>query len=261
MIKKFRLYIDESGTHNYSVSNDIDQRYLGLMGLIIDDEANVKVLQPGLLGLKRLIADDPDELPILHREDIINKRGAFGKLNDEAIKKEFNERFISLLKEMDYIICTVVLDKKSHYERYQKAALHPYHYCLDVLLERYTFCLEEHEGQGDVIAEARGKREDTALKAKYKEFYLGGTYFRHPYHIQKSLTSRELKVKPKTAMIAGLEFADLLSLAAKLDTLYSYEKISTLKDNFCKIVIDNTQDKYRRSPTGNPKGFGKKLIS
>ncbi|MBA3065616.1 ATP-binding cassette domain-containing protein [bacterium] len=34
-----------------------------------------------------LVANDPDELPVLHREDIINKRGVFSKLNDAALLK------------------------------------------------------------------------------------------------------------------------------------------------------------------------------
>lgn len=258
---KFRLYIDESGTHNYSNSDDIEHRYLCLVGVIISEEANIGTLQPKLLELKRIIADDPDEPPILHREDIINKRGVFAKLGEGDTKGKFNEVFIRLLKELDYAICTVVLDKKSHLQRYQQSAFHPYHYCLNVLLERYTFYLEEHSGRGDVLAEARGKREDRALQEEYKKFYEKGTYFRHPYHIQQFLTSKELKIKQKNKMIAGLEFADLLSLSTKLDTLYSYGKLPTLSDNFCKIIIENIDTKYRCSPTGKAKGFGKKLIS
>lgn len=72
------------------------------------------------------------------------------------------------MKNLDYTLCAVVLDKKSHLERYQKSAFHPYHYCTNVLLERYVFYLQENGGRGDVLAEARGKREDHALKEEYK---------------------------------------------------------------------------------------------
>ena len=131
--KKFRLYIDESGTHNYSISDDIKNRYLGLTGFIISERSNVEVLQPALLELKRMFANDPDELPVLHRTDIVNKRGVFAKLNDKDIEKKFNEKFLYLLKNLDYALCAVVLDKKSHLKRYQKSAFHPYHYCTNVL--------------------------------------------------------------------------------------------------------------------------------
>lgn len=258
--KKFRLYIDESGTHNYSSFNDIKSRYLSLIGFIINEETYITHLQPKLLELKMLFANDPDELPIFHREDIVNKRGVFAKLNDEVLKKEFNEIFLYLLKNLDYALCVVVLDKKSHFERYGRSAFHPYHYCANVLLERYVFYLQENGGRGDVLAEARGKQEDHALKAEYKNFYENGTYFCKPALIQQFLTSKEIKIKPKSKMIAGLEFADLLSLATKLDTLNCYGEIPDLTINFCQVVVQNIQGKYRSSASGQIKGFGKKLI-
>ncbi|NNN06309.1 MAG: hypothetical protein HKL90_10455 [Elusimicrobia bacterium] len=41
---------------------------------------------------------------------------------------------IRFLSAQDYRIFTVVLDKKAHSERFGKAALHPYHLCLTMLL-------------------------------------------------------------------------------------------------------------------------------
>ncbi len=260
MPKKFRLYIDESGTHNYSLSDDPARRYLGLTGVIISEKTNAEMLQPTLIKIKRLIADDSDELPVLHRDDIVNQRGVFTKLNNDEVKREFNKSFISLFKDLDYTICAIVLDKKTHAEKHQQTAYHPYHYCLNILLERYTFCLEENNAIGDVIAETRGEREDLALKEAYKNFYESGTYYRHPYNIQKFLTSKELKIKGKEKMIAGLEFADLLTLATKLDILQSYGRFPALRENFLKTVVDNIQSKYRCSAEGAVKGFGKKLI-
>ncbi len=259
--KKYRLYVDESGTQNYSDNDDIKHKYLGLTGIIISEKENVEVLQPGLRELKRIVASDPDELPILHRDEIINKKGAFSKLNDPGTESAFNEKFLGLLQNLDYTICAVVLDKKSHLQRYQQSASHPYHYCMNVLLERYAFCLEEKGGKGDVLAEARGKSEDRALKEAYELFYEKGTYFRKGPYIQQFLTSKEIKIKPKTKMLAGLEFADLVSLATKLDVLHSYGKLPDLTDNFCKTVIDNIQNKYRCSPKGKAMGYGKKLIT
>ena len=199
-------------------------------------------------------------VPVQHREDIVNKKGVFAKLNDGGFEKEFNERFLDLIKNLNYKICAVVLDKKSHLERYQKSAFHPYHYCANVLLERYVFFLQENGGRGDVLAEARGKKEDHALKEEYKRFFEIGTYFCKPAYIQQFLTSKEIKIKPKSKMFVGLEFADLLSLATKLDILHSYGQIPILDDNFCKVVVENIQNKYRSSANGQTKGFGKKLI-
>ena len=148
MAGKYRLYIDESGTHNYSKSESIGKRYLSLTGVIISEEENINMLQPAILAMRRLVADDPDDLPNLHREEIVNKSGPFSKLGNPAIEAEFNSIYLPIIRDMEYALCTVVLDKKSHLERYQGSAHHPYHYCMDLLLERYVLFLEERGGRG-----------------------------------------------------------------------------------------------------------------
>ncbi len=261
MTQKFRLYIDESGTHNYSTSEKVDKRYLALMGVIVSEEEYRKVIQPKIREIKLLFAEDPDELPILHREEIVAKSGCFSKLNDPEFQKVFNEKLENLLEGVEYTLCCVVLDKKTHLVRYGNAAYHPYHYCLNVLLERYTFLLEEKGAVGDVMAEARGRAEDIELRDAYGTFYNEGTSFRKVSSIQSRLTSSSIKIKPKSAGIEGLEFSDLLSLAGKLDVLDTYGEIPPLTDNYCKKIIEKIQPKYRKGPGGvRVKGFGKKLI-
>jgi len=196
----------------------------------------------------------------LHREEIINKEGSFGKLNKPDFEKTFNEKLLSIIKNIDYHICAVVIDKKQHLEKYQKAAEHPYHYCLKTMLERYLHFLE-FNGKGDVMAESRAKVEDVALKQAYKDFYDRGTYFCAKEYVQSFLTSSEIKIKNKDRGIAGLEFADLLSLATKLDVLESYNVIPLLTENFNKKVVSVIQSKYcRGNKNGRVKGYGKKLL-
>jgi hypothetical protein len=260
-MKKCRLYIDESGTHNYSISDKVDKRYLGLVGVAISDIEYTTVLQPKMRDIKLMFGGDPDEPPILHREDIIKKSGLFTKLNDKDFETDFNQKIFDIVSNTKYIICCVVLDKKSHFEKYSSAAYHPYHYCLNILLERYSWLLEEYDFHGDVMAESRGKREDNELRSAYNTFYTRGTYFRSKESIQQRITSKSLKTKPKTANIVGLEFADLLSLATKLDTLHFYGAIPELTENFCKQIVSRIEPKYRRDPASHKVGgFGKKLI-
>jgi hypothetical protein len=259
--KKYRLYIDESGTHNYSQSEKIDKRYLALVGVIISEEENLNVIKPKVLTIKQMLADDLDELPVLHREDIIAKKGCFRKMEDSEIKSKYDELLIDLIESPNYIVCCVVLDKKAHLNRYGETAYHPYHYCLNVLLERYTFFLEENNSKGDVMAETRGKNEDNELREAYRTFYNDGTYFRSKYSVQARLSSSEIKMKSKTAGVEGIELADLLSLASKLDTLHSHGQLPELSDNFCKRIIDKIQIKYRKDQNGiKINGFGRKLI-
>lgn len=72
--KLYRLYIDESGTHHYSISDDIKRRYLSLTGVIVERNIYANNFQKRVGEIKKLFSKDPDNPPILHREDIVNKQ-------------------------------------------------------------------------------------------------------------------------------------------------------------------------------------------
>lgn len=257
----YRLYIDESGSHSYPTKhkNDPARRYLSLSGIIIEQEYYRETIQPAIRNLKLLLASDPDELPILHREDILNKRGDYIKLRDKSVAQEFDKQLMGILENSDYTICTVVVDKTAHLDKYGAAAFHPYHYCLNVMLEKYTHCLHELSATGDVMAEARGGKDDAKLEKEYSKFYTYGTQFRSPDYIQQVLTAKDIKMRRKDLKIEGLEIADLLTLANKIDVLHSYGHIATLDANFQTTIIRKIQGKYFKK--GNVmKGYGKKFL-
>lgn len=180
-----------------------EKRYLGLTGCIIEAQKYRSIFHPKLEELKqRHFPHNPDEPVILHRKDIINKRGPFWRLRDPEKEKAFNEGLLSFFEEMDYTVITVVIDKKVHIERYQESAFHPYHYCLGALLERYCGFLHFFNAKGDILAESRGGTEDRQLKEAYMCTYQSGTQFRPPPFFQSVLTSKEIKLKPKAANIA-----------------------------------------------------------
>ena len=257
------MYIDESGTHNYTNSDDIGERYLGLVGVIIDDETNKTILQPLMYELRSLISNDPDQIPVLHRNDIVRKEKHFIKLRNPKIKEQFESKLETLFRDLNYTICTIVLDKKEHFSKYEGSAKHPYHYCLELLLERYEIFLRD-SGVGDVMAETRGKQEDLQLKFAYSDFYYTGTHYCKPAKIHKVFTSRQIKLENKSARIDGLTFADLLAHPSKMDVLHENRKIEKL-DDFGKKVIDLIQDKYFKGFKPNlgkktTEGYGKKFV-
>lgn len=258
---KYRLYIDESGTHNYSTKDSIKSRYLGLLGVIIAVDDYQKTVQPRVIGLKKMFSTDPDKLVVLHRDEIVNQQGPFFKLANPDFEKDFNQKLDDLLTNGEYVLCAVVLDKKAHLNRYKTAALHPYHYCLNVVLERYVFFLDEVDGVGDVMSEARGKVEDTALRGAFKNFYDNGTYYCKADRVQKRLSSKDIKLRTKKDTTEGLELSDLLVLASKLYILFIYGKIVNLTDNYCKKIMSKMIAKFRRNKiNGRIKGYGLKLI-
>ena len=173
--KTCRMYIDESGDHTYSE----DKRYLGLTGVIFELKNYKNIFHPAFENFKQQhFPHNPDEPVILHRREILDKGGPFWRLRDEKKREEFDKDFITLLEQNKFKLITVVIDKKAHFDRYQKSAFHPYHFCLVALLERYCGMLNHYNVKGDVLAESRGGREDTQLKEAYKKVYEGGTNFR-----------------------------------------------------------------------------------
>ena len=98
----------------------------------------------------------PDEPVIMHREDIINRRGIFHKLRDEAKSREFDERLLAVIAAAQFRIVAVVIDKKALREKYGDAAAHPYHLAIGYLLQRYCGYFNHFNRCGDVMAESRG---------------------------------------------------------------------------------------------------------
>jgi len=227
MAKRYRLYIDESGDHTYTVLDSSSKRYLGIIGCFVESDYYRQKFQPDFEQLKqKYFPHSPDEPVILHRTEIIEKRSSFWRLRDFETEKNFNEDLLNFFKNTDYRVVMVIIDKKSHIERYKEAAFHPYHYCVAALLERYCGFLNIHNAIGDVLAERRGGREDMQLKEAYKRVYESGTTQRNPEFFQKVLTSKEIKIKAKSANIAGLQLADLLAHPSKNEVLFENERIT-----------------------------------
>ncbi|MBM3943599.1 MAG: DUF3800 domain-containing protein [SAR202 cluster bacterium] len=158
---KYRLYIDESGDHGYGDLDGPGGQYLAITGLVIEAESYRSQFHPRLERLKQeVLPHDPDRPMVLHRRDIKDATGAFGRLREPELRQKFDAELLEFLTEQSYAIITVVLDKKAHKEKYGAAAYHPYHYSLSVLMERYCGFLRVHNARGDVLAESRGRKED-----------------------------------------------------------------------------------------------------
>ena len=262
MMKRYRLYIDESGDHTYYKLEDPAKRYLGLTGIFIETEYYRTAFQPEMERLKQKhFPHNPDEPLILHREKIINHLGSFWRLRDPEREQAFNEDLLQFVKGQDYCVITVVIDKKTHIERYGAAAYHPYHYCLAALLERYSGFLNFYNAQGDVLAESRGGTEDLKLKRAYQLLYQHGTGYWRSESFQRALTSSEIKVKPKSANIAGLQLSDLLAHPSKQEILIEEQRIDDSGDNFGKQICQCIQAKYNQQVyQGRIRGYGKVFL-
>jgi hypothetical protein len=258
----YRIYIDETGNHDMTHADDPNQRFLALTGVILESEYNSSVLQPEMEAIKRqFFQKDPDTPIIFHRKEMMNRRAPFEALRDARVEKQFNQVILEALERWNYQVITIVIDKKVHRDQYSVWRYHPYHYCLAVMLERFVLFLHYGKHRGDVMVESRGKNEDEKLEASFQGLYKDGTDNIPAERWQERLTSHELKVKPKTANVTGLQLADLIAHPSRREILLENRLITDERDIFGKRICDILRrSKYLRSRTGQIEGYGKKLL-
>lgn len=258
---KYRLYIDEVGNPDLGASEVPNHRYLSLTGVVFDLEYVEQRVFTRLEELKRrYFASHPDDPVILHRKELVNQRSPFEALKDPAVRDRFDTELMGLLDDLEYTVFTTVIDKLEHKQRYTVWRCDPYHYCLHVVLERYVMWLERKDGEGDVLAESRGGKEDRRLKDSFEGIWQNGTDFVEANRFQAKLTSRQLKVKAKSNNIAGLQIADLIAHPAFRAALARREA-RQLPLNFGGEVAQLLErSKYDRSPGGRIDGWGRKWL-
>jgi hypothetical protein len=258
---KYRLYVDEVGNSDLNASNDPNHRYLSLTGVIMELGYVQTTVFPAVEGLKtHYFSSHPDDPLILHRKELVNKRYPFHALREPEIERQFNIDLLALLGDLNYTVITTVIDKLEHQRRYTTWRYDPYHYCLAVLLERYIFWLEQRRVVGDVLAESRGGKEDRRLKDSFERLCDNGTEYVPATKFARFLTSKQLKVKPKSNNIAGLQIADLLAHPSFKVTQARREK-KALPDNFGGEIGKILEaSKYHRSSSGKIDGWGRKWL-
>ena len=258
---KYRLYIDEVGNSDLGSSKDPNHRYLSLTGVIFELEYISTTVFPSIENLKHdYFNSHPDEPVILHRKELVNKKYPFANLRDPVVEDAFNKSLLDLLQNLDYAIITVAIDKLEHNQRYQVWRFDPYHYCLEVMVERYVLWLKSKSAVGDIMVESRSGKEDLRLKTAFEGVYTNGSGFIESEVFAAHLTSRQLKVKPKSTNIAGLQLADIIAHPSFRAVLARKELLS-LPDNFGGKIGKILEDKkYVRSPEGQIDGWGTKWL-
>jgi hypothetical protein len=257
---KYRMYIDECGNPGLESSENPNHRFLSLTGIILELEYSADVLHPELEELKKKYFQyHPDDPIIFHRKEMVNCINHYNVLKDPTIKKQFDSDLLEKLKNWEYTVISVCIDKKSHKDLYTTWRYDPYHYCLAILIQRYCFYLRNLNAVGDVLAESRGGKEDMRLKKSFSGLFENGTDYVSKEIIQKCLTSKELKVKPKQNNISGLQLADLIAHPSRDEILLENGLIAKELAPFAKKIIEILQKKYH-SHKGIIRGSGRKMI-
>lgn len=259
--EKYRIYVDEVGNHDLKHVDNPNQRYLSLTGVIFKLDYIAQTVFPKLEALKaKFFRSHPDNPTVLHRKELVNKKPPFEALRNPAVLDSFDTEFLSLLSDLDYAVITVVMDKKQHKEQYLMWHFDPYHYCLQIIVERFVLFLRSRDAVGDVMCESRGGKEDMRLKKSFRRICLEGTEFIPEHIFSTYLTSSQLKVKPKANNISGLQIADLLAYPSYKRILFQKGRIDNLGRYGEQIVNILESHKYYRGSSNQLWGYGKKWL-
>lgn len=169
---KNRLYVDEVGNPDLESSADENHRFLCLAGVIIELDYVSKVISPQLESLKvKYFSSHPDEPIILHRKELVRRKPPFTVLRDPEIERRFNEDILLKLNQWEYSVIVVIIDKHEHAEKYTTWRYDPYHYCQEILIERYRLFLNINKSKGDIMFESRGLLAHPARRWCFRNFY------------------------------------------------------------------------------------------
>ena len=211
-IRRFRLYVDETGTESKSDLHDRNNRFLCLVGVAID-QTHVRSAASALDELKRRHFDpDPDDPPLVfHRSDVVKGRGRFGSLQDPSRREAFGRAWLAMLAEIDFVAVAIMVDKLKMHHLEPTADRSPYIYAMERLVERFVLFLDRHDAVGDVMPERRQSKQNTALQDAYAAVWHSGTEALDATFVRSRLPSGELKFRGKDENVAGLQIADSLA--------------------------------------------------
>jgi hypothetical protein len=259
----YRLYVDEHGTDDVSSVEGDNERYLSLTGVAMKVETARDVLTPAFDKIKAdIFDDDPDEPIIFHRKKIVKGNGPFGILDKKAgLRSAFDERVFETKSNTDYTVITALIDKKAMLKKSNWINKQPYHYLMEVLIEKYVLFLARMDNIGDIMPEARLGKSDERLQAAYLQVRGSGSAYVSSAQMREKIPSSHLKFRLKKDNIAGLQLADLL---AHPSHMIVREKMGhdVALGNYCKEVKALLiKTKYDRSPwNGKVVGYGMKWL-
>ncbi|HET7803711.1 MAG TPA: DUF3800 domain-containing protein [Pseudolabrys sp.] len=259
--ERYRLFFDETGNGDlHAAKKDPHQRYLSVTSLVIRQDIHDDAITQQLTALKADIFGKSNASVILHRREILNRQGAFEALSDDKLRAAFDAKFIDVIKAIPAPVFTISIDKEAHLEKYKVWQFNPYHYVMTCLLERFVLWLNSTGNTGDVMGEARNPTHDAQLRRSFRRFCDEGTTVRTTV-IRRTLISKELRLKPKTANIAALQIADLLAHPAHRNYKRSRLQEPIPQDYGTSLVRIVEESKYNRKPgTSQIEGYGRKWL-
>lgn len=259
----YRLYVDEVGTDTLKNLDTDRDRFLSLTGIAMKVDHAREHLAPAIEKLKYdLFPQDPDDPPlVLHRKEIMGGKGCFGRVrSDDAFRDTFNTRILDIYRNTQYNVITALIDKRWMADQRHWDRRHPYHYLLEILVEKFVQFLERKRAIGDIMPESR-QGKDALLQKEYDRIRKDGTQYVKADRIASALRGSKLKFRTKAHNIAGLQLCDMLAHPSHIyvrDRMGHKVALGPFARIVCEILV---QSKYDRAGwTGQIKGYGYKHL-
>jgi hypothetical protein len=257
----YRLYIDEVGTDDLGDVNSDNGRYLSLTGVAMLVQEARDVLSPEFARMKADIFDhDPDEPIIFHRKKIVKFGGPFVILKNDSKRETFDADILAAMGNCQYAVITALIDKKAMLAKTQWTNKEPYHYLMEVIVEKYVQFLERKNAIGDIMPEGRMGKQDERLQSAFLRVMGNGTYYVSRDRMRNRVPSSNLKFRYKRDNIAGLQLADLIAHPSHFVVRERMQHQVTIGTFCAKVKELLNSSKYDRADNGTIKGYGVKWL-
>jgi hypothetical protein len=245
---EYALFLDETGDHGLSY---IDQNFplFLLCGCVVSSKI-LSAFEKQVNAFKLKYFNTTEV--ILHSRDIRKCEGAFQILFNQDIKKQFYDDLNYMLSRAEYFLIGSAVQKERHIKQYGKWASNPYTLSLSFIVERVVFLLDSLGADNTIhiLAEKRGRKEDTQLLSHFNSVLDSGTYYVSSERLRKTIGS--FRFHHKRENIIGLQIADLCAYPLARHVLNPKEPYIPYK------VIENKL--YTDSRTGKKTGWGLKVF-
>ena len=237
------VYVDESGDHSLT---KVDANYpvFVLAFCLFEKERYLTEVAPSMIRLK--FSHIGHDQVVLHEREIRKQSGDFAFLRNSARREAFLQDLSALVNRAAFTLIAVAIRKHELKTRYTTPA-NPYHIALEYGLER----LQDHlvklgcqRGALHIVFEQRGTKEDRDLELEFRRVCDG-------QNAKGQHLPFEFVLADKKGNSTGLQLADLVARPIGLHVIRPQQPNRSW---------DILRKKFRRSPSGNYRGWGLKVF-
>lgn len=200
------VFLDETGNHGM---NNLDDNYpvFGLCASLfrVTDYRDHAIPDTNRIKFRYFKHEGIN----FHSTAIRKSENPFQFLTVKPVREAFLKDISLLIAEMRLTLFFVGMNKKNHAAKYSDPA-HPYHYSMELLLERlHHYCRKNTITRLPIVAESRGKSEDATLLSEFNRILNDGTDYVNADKFSNCGITLEFARKEQN--VVGLQISDLLA--------------------------------------------------